>query len=135
MKFALDTNIISFALRLQHGIKERMYEAAARGDTLVIPPVTYFEIIRGLLADHAEVKLRLFYAICNGLVYMEMEQADWLEAARLYADCRKRGRPTSDADILQAAFCIHHDCTLVTNNTADFDHFTGLRFIDWVQGS
>jgi predicted nucleic acid-binding protein len=135
MNFALDTNIVSFALRQQNGVKEMMYEAVSRGDILIIPPVTYFEIIRGLIADNAEVKLRLFYKMCENFSYIELEKADWLEATRLYADCRKRGRPTSDADILQAAFCLRHDCTLITNNTTDFDHFAGLQIIDWKAGN
>jgi tRNA(fMet)-specific endonuclease VapC len=133
VNFALDTNIVSFALRQQNGIKERMYKTVSGGDMLIIPSVTYFEIIRGLLADNAETKLQLFYKMCEGLSYIDLEKTDRLEASRLSADCRKRGRPTGDADLLQAAFCIHRACTLVTNNTDDFNHFVNLRIVDWTK--
>jgi predicted nucleic acid-binding protein len=37
-------------------------------------------------------------------------------------------------DLFQAAFCLRHDYTLVTNNVKHFEHIPNLRFEDWVNG-
>jgi tRNA(fMet)-specific endonuclease VapC len=53
-------------------------------------------------------------------------------AAKLYAEMKAFGHPMSDADLLQAAFCLHNGFTLVTHNTDHFSHLTKLAIIDWV---
>jgi predicted nucleic acid-binding protein len=36
-------------------------------------------------------------------------------------------------DLLQAAFCLHHDYTLVTHNTDHVSHLSKLALTDWVK--
>jgi tRNA(fMet)-specific endonuclease VapC len=52
-------------------------------------------------------------------------------AADLYADLRRRGEPTGDADLLVAATALLHGLVLVTRNTAHFSPITGLALDDW----
>ncbi len=43
-----------------------------------------------------------------------------------------QGRPTPEIDLWIAATAIHHDLTLVTHNSRDFEHIPGLRTVDWI---
>jgi tRNA(fMet)-specific endonuclease VapC len=61
----------------------------------------------------------------------QMEQNDWIQGAKLYAECRQTGHPMEDGDLLQAAYCIQHGCILVTHNTKHFLHLAGLSVEDW----
>ena len=131
MDYVLDTNIVTFALKDQYGIKHKIIDSIRNGHTIIIPPITYFEITRGLLYANATNKIKLFENICRKCEYFEIDKETWTKAGYLYVDWRKRGRPTSDADLLQAAFCLRYDCTLVTNNIKDFEHFAELKIIDW----
>ena len=54
----------------------------------------------------------------------------WIDAARLWADRRRQGRPHDDADLLIAAFTRRLRATVVTNNTADFMDL-GVPVVDW----
>ncbi len=49
------------------------------------------------------------------------------EKARLF----NAGRPLPDFDLLIGATAIHHDLTLVTNNTKHFQRLEGIRLEDW----
>lgn len=50
----------------------------------------------------------------------------------LKADLRKKGRPTSETDAWIAAIALTHNATLITHNTRDFEHISGLRLEDWL---
>jgi len=52
------------------------------------------------------------------------------DAAQLWADRRRQGRPHDDADLLIAAFTRLLRATLVTNNTVDFADL-GVPLVDW----
>ncbi|GHV42230.1 hypothetical protein AGMMS49546_20160 [Spirochaetia bacterium] len=102
------------------------------GNYIVIPPLTLYETLRGLFVDNAIKKLALFNTMYRYLGQGEMEEADWVQAARLYAQCKQSGHPMGDGDLLQAAFCIRHGYTLVTHNTKHFSHLANLSIEDWV---
>jgi tRNA(fMet)-specific endonuclease VapC len=56
-------------------------------------------------------------------------------AAAEYARIKKAGQPTSDADLLIAAYCIERWYTLVTNNVRHFEIIKGLSFVNWIENS
>lgn len=49
------------------------------------------------------------------------------EKARL----KRVGQPIDNFDLLIGATAIHHDLTLVTNNTKHFQRLEGIRLEDW----
>jgi predicted nucleic acid-binding protein len=131
MMYALDTNIISYMLRKDKRVCERYLEESYQGHECVIPPVTYYEIKRGLLAANANARAREFDLLCNEFEVGVMSTQVWNEASRLYAVHRKRGQTLEDADLFIAAFCIINGYILVTNNTKHFKDIDGLRFTNW----
>jgi tRNA(fMet)-specific endonuclease VapC len=133
MILALDTNIISYALKKKYDINAKLLQAVRTHTPLVIPPITYYETLRGLLAVNAVRQLQVFEQFCHAIQMPDMSRDDWRAAARLYAELKTKGRPMGDADLLQAAFCLHHGYTLVTHNTDHFSHLSKLALIDWVK--
>ena len=53
--------------------------------------------------------------------------------ARIRYELEKRGQIIGPNDLMIAAICLAHDCTLVTSNTAEFTRVLGLKCEDWSQ--
>ena len=133
MTYALDTNIVSYCLKGLYQLDARIDSVLAAGNYITIPPITFYESLRGLLAANATMKLHLFLELCRRLGQSEMERPDWEAAAKLYAVLKRKGQPIHDSDLLQAAFCLRNRYTLVTHNTRHFRHIDDLSVVDWVE--
>ena len=129
--FAIDTNIISFLLRGNRKLQEKVIEEATEGKGAIIPSIAYYEIRRWLIERHAAVKLSAFEELCGKLDVDALDIETLDKAADIYAALKKVGKLIGDADILIAASCIAHDYTLVTNNIRDFERIEGLAIEDW----
>ena len=129
--FALDTNIVSYLLKNNEAVFARYREEIRNGNRIIIPPVTYYEIKRGLLHQEAIVKAGLFRRLCGEFGVGRMVLDTWDEAAGLYAENRHLGRTVEDADLFIAAFCLVNGYTLVTNNIRHFEHIDKLKLVNW----
>lgn len=129
--FALDTNIISYLLRNDAKVIDIIKKKSSDGHEIIIPPIVYYEVMRGLLAVGAVRKLKLFNALCAKTVIGEIDRAILDKAAEIYVDLRHLGRMSEDADIIIAAFCLVNDCILVTANTKHFENINGLNLENW----
>jgi len=131
--YAVDTNIISFMLRGDRELQAKVYREANEGAGVVIPPIAYYEIKRGLINNQAPTKLAAFERLC-GLLGVDVMDAESLDkAAEIYSVLKKSGRIIEDSDILIAASCIAHDYTLITDNTRHFERVEGLKHVNWVK--
>jgi tRNA(fMet)-specific endonuclease VapC len=133
MIYALDTNIISYWLRGLYNLEKKLEIEFDRENSIVIPPISYYEIVRGLYAVNSKNKLKNFEVMGDRLGQSSMEKADWRKTAELYARCRKSGQTMEESDLLQAGFCVQHGYVLVTHNTKHFCHITDLDLVDWVK--
>jgi len=129
--FALDTNILSYLMKKDRQVLERIKEIVREDEDCVIPPVAYYEVKRGLLAVNSSKRIQLLDTLCRHFPVGEMNTAVWEEAARLYAILRKRGQALEDADLFIAAFCLINGYTLATNNTRHFEMIEGLQYTNW----
>ena len=129
--FVLDSNIVSFYLRQNQQIIKKVQDALLESHEVLISPIAYYEIKRGLLAIKAENRLREFGSLCKvlGIGLLDNLLLDY--AAEIYNELRDKKQTIEDADILTAAFCKSHGFTLVTNNTRHFEAISGLRYCDW----
>jgi predicted nucleic acid-binding protein len=132
MTYALDTNIISYILRGDKNLKSRLRQEELKGNISVIPLMVYYEVKRGLLSKDATGKMKSFEELCAAWEVYDLTKSDMDEAARIYADLRRVGRPIDDGDLLIAAQCITNGYTLVTHNTKHFEGVEGLAVEDWV---
>jgi tRNA(fMet)-specific endonuclease VapC len=132
MIYALDTNIISYCLNGNALIKNKINTVlSTNSNSVIVPPFSFFESLRGLLAIRAARKLNIFMIMYRQLGQGQMGQNDWIQAAELYAEGKQKGHPMEDGDLLQAAYCMRHGCILVTHNTKHFLHLANLSVEDW----
>ena len=131
--YAVDTNIISFLLRGDKQLQEKVYRETSGGRGVIIPPIAYYEVKRGLVDYHAPVKLAAFEQLCNMLGVGEMDVETLNKAAEIYAALKKVGQLIEDSDILIAATCLVSDYTLITDNTRHFERIGGLHIVNWVE--
>jgi len=129
--YALDSNIISYMLKNDVDVISRYRQESDRGNSFVILPIIYYEIQRWLLSKKLNKKIALFNNLCHETEQVEFNKAIWHKAAQICATLYQRGTPIDDSDIFIAAFCLENDYTLVTNNTRHFEHFDGLKFVNW----
>lgn len=116
-RFVLDTNTVSQILRRNATALARLGEAAAGDNDLYMCPVVFYELWRGLAYRDAHRQLEDLDAFTRTLQWVDYDRPMWADAARLWADRRREGRPHDDADLLIAAFTRRLRATLVTNNT------------------
>ncbi|GAB6392744.1 MAG: type II toxin-antitoxin system VapC family toxin [Treponematales bacterium] len=130
---ALDTNIVSYALKNVTEVRKRLEKELADGCGIVVSPITFYEIMRGLYVNNSGRKLETFNRLFIPFVQDMMSHDDWLQSAELYAFCVKTGHPMAENDLFQAAFCLRHGYTLVTNNTTHFKHILNLQHENWME--
>jgi len=131
MIYALDTNIVSYILRGDKALKDKLTLERTNGNISVIPLMVYYEVKRGLLAKDATNKMKFFETLCENLGIHELTKSDMNTAANIYADLKRIGKPIDDSDLLIAAQCITNGYTLVTNNTKHFENIVDLKFVNW----
>ena len=131
--YALDSNIISFYLKGNATVIENMERAISENHTIVITPIAYYEVKRGLLLINATKQIKKLEDLCD--LFPVGELGDYLleNAIRIYVQERKAQRNTEDADIFIAAFCLHNDYILVTDNIKHFQGITGLHKVNWAK--
>jgi predicted nucleic acid-binding protein len=129
--YTLDSNIISFYLKGNIAVIENIEKAISEDNSIVIAPIAYYEVKRGLLLINAVKQLTKLETLCE--LFPVGELGDYLleDAINIYVQERRAHRNTEDADIFIAAFCIHHNYTLVTGNMRHFQNISGLRLVNW----
>jgi predicted nucleic acid-binding protein len=129
--YAIDSNIISFCLRGNAVVIANVEKAINTGNSIVIPPLVYYEVKRGLMLINATKKLKEFDALCQLFPVGELGNYLLDESVNIYVQERKAGRNTEDADIFIATFCINNNYILVTDNIKHFNNINNLHVINW----
>ncbi|GHU68710.1 hypothetical protein FACS189450_00130 [Spirochaetia bacterium] len=65
--FVLDSNIVSFYMRKNQQIIQRLHCELNQKNEVLIGPVAYYEVKRGFMAINAHTRLKDFYTLCNVL--------------------------------------------------------------------
>ena len=132
MKYALDTNIVTYYLKGNERILDKVDEAAEK-ENIIIPPFAYFEIKKWLLAVNSKNKLEAFDKLFEkyGIDVIDKETLDL--SLSLYLKLRKNGISVDDGDLLIAAYCIQNEYVLITNNVKHFEPIEKLRTENWTQ--
>ena len=130
MKYALDTNIITYYLKGYENIISKV-DSKAENDNIIIPPFVYFEIKKWLLANNSQMKLHAFERLTGkyGVDVISKEVFDL--ALSIYIKLRKNGITVDDGDLLVAAYCIKNDFILITNNQKHFKDIENIQIENW----
>ena len=129
--YALDSNILSFYLKGNAAVIENIERAINDEHSIIITSIAYYEVKRGLLLINAIKQLERLMGFCD--LFPVGEFGDYLleDAIHIYVQDRKAKRNTEDADIFIAAFCIHNNYILVTDNTRHFENIDNLQIENW----
>lgn len=130
--YLLDTNTVTAVLKKDRNVTDRLRKVLAGNARVLISPVVYYEIRRGLLWRGAGAQLTAFDELAGRLEWLPVDRAHWEAAAALWAECMKKGIPTNDADLLLAVQARHAGAAVVTNDK-DFDRLDVARE-DWIAG-
>ena len=132
-KYCLDTNTVSEILRGNAKTVSAMKAVIDNGSFCVIPPVVYYEIMRGLLSGVSMRKMERFEWLLREIWdTMVMDEPVFLKSAEIYADLRKQGQIIEDDDIFIGATALINNCILVTDNVKHFSRIQGMKIENWI---
>jgi tRNA(fMet)-specific endonuclease VapC len=129
LRYALDTNTVSYYLRREGAVADRLL--ATSPTQIVLPAVVVYELSFGMRRRGWRAGLDALSALVRQVetIAFDLEAAD--HAARIRLELESAGLPISTADLLIAATARRHGCTLVTHNTREFARVPGLLVEDW----
>jgi len=116
----LDTTTFSAVLRKDPAANFELGRALAQGSTVLVSPVVYYELRRGLLKRNALRLLQALDALVARLLWIDVTRSDWETAAALWVRTQRAGRPHHDADLLIAAQANNRGAVVITANVKDF---------------
>ena len=128
MNVLVDTSVWSLALRrarrIDDAVPRELAELIQEGRVVLIGPVRQ-ELLSGIKLKPQFEQLREHLRAFPDL---ELESADYEDAAAAYNRCRERGIQGSNTDFLICAVANRHDLAIFTTD-GDFKHFArALRF-------
>ena len=128
--YCLDSNVVSDILRGDPEVMRHMRAAKKNNDTLFIPSIVYYEVVRGLKAAGKTRKLLAFQILYDDAEHFDLDMNAIDKAVEIYLQLRK-GQLIEDNDIYIAAMAIVNGCTLITANTRHLSRVEGLNFVNW----
>lgn len=125
----LDTDTVSFAIRGQGRVVERIMEH--RPSELCISAITLAELHYGATRRNSAKLHALIDAFSGNLAVMPFDETCALEYGRIASELAERGSPIGELDTLIAAHAANLELTLVTNNVKHFTRVAGLKVENW----
>ena len=132
-KAVLDTNIISYFLRGNAAVADKLSQYSQFYNALTFSLLTYYEIKSGLLYKNASNLLTRFEELANESEILPLSLTTMDIASTLYADLRQRGLLIPPIDILIAATAIEYNALLVTANLRHFTIIQNLDCENWAE--
>jgi tRNA(fMet)-specific endonuclease VapC len=129
MKFLLDTDSVSFALRGHGDVATRIRER--KPSELCISAITLAELRYGADRKGSRRLHSLIDTFAAAVEILPFEEVAAAEFGRLGSILAERGTPIGEFDVLIAAHAVALRCVLVSNNTRHFSKVPGLTLENW----
>lgn len=129
MEYLLDTDSVSYALRAQGRVHERINGIAPH--KIAISSITLAELRLGAVLKNSKRIHRSIDNFIGSIKVIPFDASAADEFGRLNSLLRKRGTPIGDFDVLIAAHAVSLGCTMVTNNVRHFARVPGLKVENW----
>ena len=130
----LDTDMLSEVLKAKDTrVLAKAQQYLTQYGCLAFSAITFYEVVRGLVATRATKQLANFLRTAGNSDLMPVSVPILIRAADLWAAAGTGGHPRDDADIIIAATALESGRVLVTGNTSHFNWIAGLRIEDWRQ--
>lgn len=128
----LDTDILSEILKAKdQSVRAAAQEYLSIHGRFSFSAVTFYEILRGLIAKRARRQLAKFLKTADSSDVFPINIRVLQRAANLWAEAQWHGHPRDDADLIIAATALESGRELVTGNVQHFAWINGLRLTDW----
>jgi tRNA(fMet)-specific endonuclease VapC len=132
MSFLLDTDTCSAHLKRPSGLMHRFVQHSGG---LYIPTIVLGELYAWAYhrTNPAPVVQRIENDLLPDVTVLEFDLDSAKAFGRVRGQLLQQGISVSRVDLMIAAVALVRDLTLVTHNTADYRHFSGLRLDDWLK--
>ncbi len=129
MKYALDTNTLSYYMRHEGHVVDRLQGRPP--DAIALPSAVVYEVNFGLRRAGRREELEAFARMVQvvDVLAFDAEAAD--HAARIKLQLQSLGTPIGPIDVIIAATARRHGCTLVSHNMREFSRVPDLLLEDW----
>ena len=129
MKYLLDTDSVSFALRGHGGVGARI--RACNPSDICMSAITLAELRYGADRKGSRKLHGLIDTFAAAIEVVSFDEAAAAEFGRIGSILAERGTPIGEFDVLIAAHAVVLRCTLVTNNVRHFSKVPGLSVENW----
>ena len=129
MKYLLDTDSLSFALRGHGDVGARIQ--ACRPSDLCISAITLAELRYGADRKGSRKLHGLIDTFVSAIEVVSFDETAATEFGRIGSMLAERGTPIGELDVLIAAHASVLRCTLVTSNVRHFSWVPGLSIESW----
>ena len=130
MKFLLDTDSVSYALRQEGRVADQI--RAHRPSELALSAVTLAELRFGANRRGSRRLHRLIDAFVGDVAVMPFDDEAADRFGKVAAALVSKGTPIGALDTMIAAHALQLGLTLVTHNLKHFRRVRGLKVADWV---
>ena len=130
MKYLLDTDSVSFALRGQGKVAAGI--RARKPSELGTSAITVAELRYGADRKASRKLHALIDVFVASVEVAPFDEAAAAEFGRIGSLLSERGTPIGEFDVLIAAHAVALRCTLVTNNLRHFSKVPGLSLENWL---
>jgi len=129
-KYLLDTNIISFYLKGDMSLKEKLSDNI---NSLSVSIISYYEIVSGLQSINASKRIKEFEKFCDLIEIVNLNKESILASCKIYSNLKNTGKLIDDIDILIAGIALSNNYTFITDNTKHFERIKTLKVENWKQ--
>ena len=129
MKYLLNTDSVSFALRGHGGVGARI--RACNPSDICMSAITLAELRYGADRKGSRKLHGLIDTFASAIEVVSFDEAAAAEFGRIGSILAERGTPIGEFDVLIAAHAGVLRCTLVTNNVRHFSKVPGLSVENW----
>jgi tRNA(fMet)-specific endonuclease VapC len=126
----LDTDTVSYALRGQGRVAERILENLP--SELCISVITEAELRFGADRRKSKKLHQLIDTFIEPISVVPFDQTCAVSFGKVGSKLFAKGKPIGQYDTLIAAHAVSLGVTLVTNNGAHFSHVDGLKTENWL---
>jgi tRNA(fMet)-specific endonuclease VapC len=130
LRFMLDTDTVSFALRGEGAVADRLLEQ--KPSAVCMSSITLSELAFGAAHRKSSKLKALIEGFSAAVQVLPFDAAAALRFGELAADLARVGNPIGDFDTLIAAHALACEIVLVTNNIKHFSMVPGLRIENWL---
>ncbi len=127
-KYLLDTNIISFYLKGDESLKEKV---SSNINSIAISIISYYEVVSGFQSINANKRIDEFEKFCELIDVVNLDKPSILASCKIYSTLKKAGNLIDDIDILIAGTAKSNNLVMVTDNIQHFERIDELKVENW----